>query len=136
MTFNSTFKQKNDKPMLRTQFGRKRPSPMKSRSPKSTPIRRSAKGQDCTMLIPGICNQNPETVVWAHSNRHEHGKGMGIKAKDEFGCYACSSCHGVLDGQIKRPTGVTKEDVETYFDQAMYLSRAILIDKGLLKEDE
>lgn len=110
--------------------------PMKRSRPKSTPIRQSAKGEDCTMMIPGVCNHNPETVVWAHSNRYEHGKSMGRKAEDRFGCYSCSSCHAVLDGQATRPYGVTKEDIESYFDQAMERSQSILRDKGLLKDDE
>lgn len=115
---------------------RKIARPMKSKGPKSTPIRQSARGEECTLLIPHVCNHNSETVVWAHSNFHEHGKGMGLKAKDEFGCYACSSCHAVLDGQAPRPAGVSKYDIESYFYQAMYRSRIILRNKGLLKEEE
>lgn len=88
------------------------------------------------MMIPGVCNHNSETVVWAHSNHYEHGKGLGRKADDKYGCYACSSCHAVLDGQAPRPEGISKYDVNAYFDIAMTISRTILRDKGLLKDDE
>ncbi|BBI46989.1 hypothetical protein KPSA1B_105772 [Pseudomonas syringae pv. actinidiae] len=32
----------------------------------SKKLRASAKGQDCTVRIPAICNYNPETTVLAH----------------------------------------------------------------------
>lgn len=40
---------------------------------------RLARGQECKVQIPGICNGNPETVVSAHSNWHD--KGMSLKAQ-------------------------------------------------------
>lgn len=121
---------------LQVKLAEKPKKSMKSKGPKSTPIRQSARGEECTLLIPGVCNHNSETVVWAHSNKYEHGKGLGLKADDKYGCYACSSCHAVLDGQAPRPNGIGKPDVEYLFVQAMYKSRAILRDKGLLKDDE
>lgn len=56
-------------------------------------IRKSAKGQDCQVRIPGICNFNSETVVLSHLN----GGGMGMKNPDWQGAYCCSACHDVLD---------------------------------------
>ncbi|RYE99583.1 MAG: DUF1364 family protein, partial [Oxalobacteraceae bacterium] len=35
------------------------------RRPKMTPIRASARGQDCTLRFPGICNRNPERALQA-----------------------------------------------------------------------
>ena len=32
----------------------------------SKKIRNSARGQDCALRIPGVCNFNPETTVLAH----------------------------------------------------------------------
>ncbi len=95
-------------------------------------IRRSARGEDCTINLPGICNYNPETVVWCHSNRYEHGKGMGLKAKDEHGAYGCSECHATYDRQRKRPETLSLENVEDAFTMAMTKSRQILKDKGLI----
>jgi hypothetical protein len=57
----------------------------------------AARGQNCTLRIPGICNGNSETTVAAHSNQIMHGKGMGIKAHDCFAAWACSSCHAEID---------------------------------------
>jgi hypothetical protein len=64
----------------------------------------SARGQPCSGRFPTICNDNPETTVWAHLNGHAFGKGMGIKAHDILGLHLCSSCHAYLDvGHGTRP---------------------------------
>lgn len=57
----------------------------------------SARGQQCQIQIEGVCNGNSETVVAAHSNNLRHGKGMGIKAHDCFGAWACNNCHAEID---------------------------------------
>lgn len=64
------------------------------RSPK---LLQSARGQDCTVMIPGVCNGNSETVVAAHANWQEYGKGGALKAHDIFHARACSACHSELD---------------------------------------
>lgn len=92
----------------------------------------SARGEECTLNFEDICNHNPETTVWAHSNKAEDGKGMGQKADDIYGCYACSDCHDVLDGRRQR-TGHNLTDVESYFTRAMKKSWRRLIEKGVLK---
>lgn len=107
-------------------------TPFKSKPRKTSKIRQSAKGEDCTINLEGVCNYNSETVVWCHSNESKHGKGMGLKAHDEYGAYGCSSCHAVYDGQAKRPNWLTKEDVDLAFDFAIEKSRAILARKKLL----
>ena len=84
------------------------------------------------MQLPMVCNRNPQTTVWAHSNKSEHGKGMGLKAEDQYGAYACSTCHAVYDGQMKRPDWMSKEFVDESFSDAMEISRDILRKKGLL----
>jgi len=58
---------------------------MTSRSKKIT---NSAKGQQCTVRLIGICNGNNETVVFAHIGKR---RGMGIKCADYFGVYACEA---------------------------------------------
>jgi hypothetical protein len=63
-------------------------------------IRESARGQDCTVRLPGICNFNPETVVFAHLNGVRFGHGVGKKTK--WGAYACSACHDELDRRTRK----------------------------------
>ena len=115
----------------------KKPSrTMKSRGPKTTKIRQSARGEECTLMLPGICNFDPETVVWAHSNRSQDGKGAGLKSEDDKGAYACFCCHAVYDRQRKRPEGLSLEYVEAAFTAGMSASRAILVRRGLITAKE
>lgn len=106
-------------------------NPMRSSRPKMTPIRASARNQECTLRFPGICNRTPETTVWCHSNRLADGKGMSLKAPDEQGCYGCSDCHAWLDGGYAVGGGIRAE-VDARFDAAREESQAILKAKGLM----
>lgn len=60
-------------------------------------IRDSARGKDCAVRIPGICNFDPSTTVLAHIPCGQ--KGMGMKGFDTVAVYACSRCHDVIDGR-------------------------------------
>ena len=46
--------------------------------------------------LEGVCNHNSETVVLAHI-RMPGISGMGLKADDLLGAWACSSCHDAID---------------------------------------
>lgn len=61
------------------------------------PLRDLARGAPCMFKVPGICNNDPETSVWCHSNELRHGKGKAIKAHDCFGAIGCSACHAWHD---------------------------------------
>ena len=75
-----------------------RTAPMRKRSaPKMTAARRSAKGQVCTINLPG-CTQDRETVVLCHL-RWLGGGGLGIKPPDSEAAYGCAHCHDILDGR-------------------------------------
>ena len=62
-------------------------------------LRKSVRGWNCQVRIPGYCNHDPETVVLAHLN----GGGMGRKRPDIHGAACCSRCHDVLDRRLKWP---------------------------------
>jgi len=51
-----------------------------------------ARDQRCVM-----CHAEDGTVVAAHSNLQDHGKGMGIKAHDGMSAWLCSMCHSHYD---------------------------------------
>lgn len=108
-----------------------RKSKMKAGRPKMTPIRKSAKGEDCTLRFPGICRNRTETTVWCHSNRYQDGKGGGLKARDEEGCYGCFECHTFLDGGYAGH--MPREVVDKFFDLARAESQKILKRKGLME---
>ena len=59
-------------------------------------LRNLARGQPCQVRLPDICNHNPETTVLAHF-RMAGITGMGMKAPDLIGAWACSACHDVID---------------------------------------
>jgi hypothetical protein len=59
-------------------------------------LRKTAKGRGCMVRLEGICNHNPETTVLAHI-RMPGLSGMGIKADDLLGAWACSACHDAID---------------------------------------
>lgn len=94
---------------------------------------KSAKGQDCQVRIPGVCNFNPETTVFAHLN----GGGMGMKALDIHGAYACSACHFWLDGGYT--TAVIGQKMHTrwerdlYHYQGMVRTQQLMVKNGVLK---
>lgn len=106
-------------------------APMKSKGPRMTPIRRAARGEDCTLRIPGVCNHDPATTVLAHSNRLADGKGMGLKAPDTAACFACHACHDVLDGRRSRPENISAEELDQGFDAAVVRTHARLREKGI-----
>jgi len=55
------------------------------------------RGRSCYLAIPGLCRNDVATVVPAHSNQAQHGKGRGIKAHDVYTVPACFLCHAELD---------------------------------------
>ena len=57
---------------------------------------------------------------------------MGLKARDEEGCYGCFACHAFLDGGYANATGWTREIVDHYFNVARERSQEILRRKKLL----
>jgi len=59
-------------------------------------LRKQARGRGCTVRLPGVCNHNSETVVLAHI-RMAGISGMGLKADDLLGAWACSACHDAID---------------------------------------
>lgn len=92
----------------------------------------SARGMECQIRIPLVCNHNPETTVWCHANGSAAGKGIGMKSLDPLGAYGCSDCHDVVDG--RRPLFEwSRETVRLAFWEGHARSLRILIEKGLVK---
>jgi hypothetical protein len=64
-------------------------------APASKKVRNAARGQECTLRLPG-CLPGTETVVLAHLRRYSQA-GMGAKPPDWCAVFACASCHSALD---------------------------------------
>ncbi len=65
-------------------------------------LRKSARGQQCHLRLPGICNGDPETTVLAHIRRGGVA-GMGQKPPDVCAVFACNNCHDYMDHRSRDP---------------------------------
>ncbi len=83
-------------------------------------LKDSARGQPCMN-----CGAQDDTTVWAHSNRQEDGKGMGIKAHDCIGAWLCHKCHLWLD------QGIGWDPTHKYFCRAS--EKAEMFDRAFRK---
>jgi hypothetical protein len=65
-------------------------------------ITEAARGRNCTMRLPGVCNHDPATSVWSHINSVRWGAGRGHKAPDICGLITCFECANALDGRRRK----------------------------------
>ena len=106
--------------------------PLKSRStrPKMTPARKSAKGQDCTLCLPG-CRNDTETVVLCHL-RMFGGGGMGCKPPDSEAVYGCDHCHSLIDGRTRLIPELSRLMTWETVARALIRTHRIMRAKGIL----
>lgn len=93
----------------------------------SKKIRNSARGQECQVRMPGVCNRNNETVILAHVGK---GSGMGQKCDDIHATYACSACHDVIDGRVR--IGDPRIN-RLYAYDAMVRTQKLLLEQELIQ---
>lgn len=89
---------------------------------RSKKIKDSARMEDCSLRLVGVCNFTPETTVLAHVGRN---RGIGIKCDDSFSCYACSDCHTRIDSE-------ERSELALDILRALEETQKKLFDKGLL----
>lgn len=90
-------------------------------------IREAARDEDCTLLVPGVCQNNTQTTVACHSNYSEDGHGKGIKSDDIFVAFGCYHCHTWLDqGKASR------EEKRDVFHRGMKRTWKRLFEKGVI----
>ena len=88
---------------------------------KQTKITKSARGENCALRVPGVCNHDNDTVQLCHA-----GKGTAKRNEDWWGVYGCKACHDWMDGNVQDP------DRELYIKDAIHETQAKLIQKGLI----
>lgn len=93
----------------------------------SKKIRNSARGQECQVRIPGVCNRNNETVILAHVGG---GAGMGQKCDDIHATYACSACHDVIDRRVRQGNA---SEVQVYAYEGMVRTQKLLLEQKLIQ---
>ncbi len=91
---------------------------------RASKIQRFAKGQECTLQIPGVCSHDPEQTVLCHLN----GAGMAIKRSDYDGVHACKPCHDAMDGRQRLKDPTTEREIA----RARYTTEGRLVEAGLL----
>lgn len=92
-------------------------------------LRKLARGRDCQVRIPGVCNFDSETTVLAHY-RLAGLCGMGLKSHDLFGAWACSSCHDEIDRRTHR--WLNHDDVALMHLEGVLRTLSVLIKEGVV----
>ncbi|KZN64039.1 hypothetical protein N473_15720 [Pseudoalteromonas luteoviolacea CPMOR-1] len=95
----------------------------------SSAIRESAKGKECQVRLPGICNHDSSTVVLAHVGG---GSGIAQKCDDIHSTYICSACHDVIDGRAG-PVLLSEVTIRLYTLEAMIRTQRIFLKLGLIQ---
>lgn len=80
--------------------------------------------------LTGICNHDPNTVVLAHI-RMMGISGMGLKADDLIGAWACSSCHDAIDRRSH--TDLDRDFVKLAHLEGVMRTISILRREGKIK---
>ncbi|CNB66391.1 TPA: DUF1364 domain-containing protein [Yersinia enterocolitica] len=91
-------------------------------------LRKEAKGRECQIRIPGICNGNSETVVLAHY-RLAGTCGTAIKPPDEQGAWGCGACHDECD---RRTRLIDSDTARLYHAEGVMRTQYILRKEGKL----
>jgi len=92
-------------------------------------LRKEARGRECQVRLPGICNGNSETVVLAHY-RMPGICGTGMKPDDLFGAWACSGCHDEID---RRTMLTDASDARLAHLEAVIRTQSTLLREGKVK---
>jgi hypothetical protein len=94
-------------------------------------LRKAARGRQCFVRLPGVCNGNPETTVLAHLRRGGVA-GVGQKPVDLCGVYACSSCHDVIDGRVRADEAL-RPVLDRYVLDGLCRTLDAVVREGLVK---
>ena len=92
-------------------------------------LRKLARGRDCMVRLPGICNFNPETTVLAHYRMHGLS-GIAMKSPDIFGAWACSACHDEID---RRSQHMRAEEARICHLEGVFRTQYALILEGAIR---
>lgn len=91
-------------------------------------IRKSAKGEECTLMLFPYCDNDPEKTVLCHLPSPM--KGTGYKSPDWFAVYGCKTCHDIIDGRIH--VDLPQLEIEISKSWALFRTQQRLIEKGLI----
>lgn len=92
---------------------------------------KSAKGKQCTIRMPFVCNFDDATTVLAHLNGIRFGHGVGNKVSDIHGAYSCSACHDAVDGRVT--SAYSKIELEHMHLQGVIETQLIMLAEGVIQ---
>jgi len=89
---------------------------------KQTKIQKSARNEECTLRIAGVCNYDVETTILAHIS-FGYGTDKRNRPNERNAVYACSACHDLID----KRAGIEKVSAEFWaFELEWYIGRALV----------
>ncbi|MDM1842297.1 DUF1364 domain-containing protein [Serratia ureilytica] len=91
-------------------------------------LTKEARGRECQVRIPGVCNFNPETTVLAHY-RLAGTCGTAIKPDDTQAAWACCACHDEVD---RRTRLIDANDARLMHAEGVMRTQEILRKEGKL----
>lgn len=94
---------------------------------RSNALRQSAKGEDCTLQVAGVCQNDTATVVLCHLNLDSGSRGRGYKTDDFSAAFGCGPCHAAMDSNE-----LSEEDWLFYATRGLVRTLRRWIDMGLV----
>lgn len=94
-----------------------------------TDLTKLAKGRECTVRIPMVCNRDPETTVLAHY-RLIGISGMSLKSADLLAAFACYECHEAVDRRSHNHLKL--EDVQLAHLEGVMRTQSQLVREGVV----
>lgn len=95
---------------------------------KQNKFTKSARGEECTLMIYPYCNGNPETTVLCHIKSDR--KGWGIKSRDYEGVFACSTCHDIIDK--RRYVDIDESEIQKCIIRGLFKTWGRWIEMGVI----
>lgn len=90
-------------------------------------LRKLARGRQCQIRIPAVCNHDPETTVLCHLP----GGGMAMKRHDIHAAWGCSACHDAIDQRVK--TDYPAPVLKLWHLEAVLRTQQVLLEEGVLR---
>jgi hypothetical protein len=93
-------------------------------------FRKLARGRECQVRLPGICNGDAATTVLAHYRLAGYC-GTSMKPDDvAFGAWCCARCHDACDGRAR--TEFTHDELRLFHAEGVLRTFAALRAEGVL----
>lgn len=95
---------------------------------KQTKLTKAARGRDCQIRVPGICNGDSNTTILAHFRMAGTRCGTGLKPNDLQGAWSCSACHDAVDARAK--TEFSRDELRVMHLEGVVRTIDILVAEG------